>query len=118
MQHTSITQEYANADNHKHSCTAVAWSAILSGALLATAVLLILLFLGSALGLAYISPWVHVGVTTATFTAATIAWLVLMQCVASGFGGYLTGRLRSKWVSMHTDEVYYPPAKPNYLETR
>ncbi len=96
-----------NTCNDENSCTAVAWSAIIAGTLIATVVLLILLFLGSAFGLASVSPWANVGVATSTLTVATIAWLVLMQCIASGFGGYLTGRLRSKWVSMHTDEVYF-----------
>jgi hypothetical protein len=29
-----------------------------------------------------------------------------VQWVASGLGGYLTGRLRSRWVSTHTHEVF------------
>jgi len=30
-----------------------------------------------------------------------------MQWIASGMGGYLTGRLRTKWVGIHTHEVFF-----------
>jgi hypothetical protein len=30
-----------------------------------------------------------------------------MQWVSSGIGGYLTGRLRTKWVGTHTHEVFF-----------
>ena len=30
-----------------------------------------------------------------------------MQWLASGLGGYLTGRLRTKWVGIHTDETFF-----------
>jgi hypothetical protein len=38
-----------------------------------------------------------------------------MQWIASGVGGYLTGRLRSKWVSMHTDEVFFRDTAHGFL---
>ena len=30
-----------------------------------------------------------------------------MQLAASAMGGYLAGRLRTKWTGVHTDEVYF-----------
>jgi hypothetical protein len=30
-----------------------------------------------------------------------------MQWVSSGFGGYITGRLRTRWVGTHTHEVFF-----------
>lgn len=38
---------------------------------------------------------------------STIIWLGLSQLASSGIGGYLAGRLRVKWASVHTDEVYF-----------
>ena len=32
---------------------------------------------------------------------------MLTQVVASALGGYLAGRLRTKWAHLHTDEVYF-----------
>jgi len=42
-------------------------------------------------------------------------WLTFTQLVASGVGGYLTGRLRTKWVAVHTDEVYFRDTAHGFL---
>ncbi|PWJ87948.1 hypothetical protein C8D77_11337 [Mesorhizobium loti] len=42
-----------------------------------------------------------------TFAISTAAWLVVVQWLSAGVGGYLTGRLLTKWVNVHTDEVYF-----------
>jgi hypothetical protein len=85
----------------------VSWAAIIAGTVVAAAASLILLALGSGLGLASVSPWSGSGASAATFTVMTAIWLIVVQWVASGLGGYLTGRLRSKWVSVHTHEVFF-----------
>ena len=89
------------------SGSAVAWAAILAGAAAAAALSLILLILGTGLGLSAMSPWAPAGATAATLGVSTILWITLTQVLASGLGGYLAGRLRTKWVSVHTDEVYF-----------
>lgn len=89
------------------SQSAVSWSAILAGAAAAMAVTLVMAILGSGLGLAVVSPWSGSGASATTFAVSTVIWLVIMQWVASGFGGYITGRLRTKWVGLHTDEVFF-----------
>jgi hypothetical protein len=88
------------------SQSAVSWAAIIGGAVVAAAVSLILVALGSALGLSAISPWSG-GASATTFTVMTAIWLIVTQWVAAGFGGYLTGRLRTKWVATHTHEVFF-----------
>jgi hypothetical protein len=83
----------------------VSWSAILAGAAAATALSLVLYLLGSGLGLAAASPWSdNSGVA---FGIGAILWLTLTQLAASAIGGYMAGRLRTKWASLHTDEVYF-----------
>ena len=95
--------------------SAVSWSAILAGAAAAAALSLILLILGTGLGLASVSPWARIGVSAATFGVSTIFWIIFTQIAASGMGGYLAGRLRTKWVSVHTDEVYFRDTAHGFL---
>ena len=95
--------------------SAVSWGAVFAGAAAAAALSLILLILGTGLGLASVSPWTQNGVSAATFGVTTIAWITLTQIAASGMGGYLAGRLRTKWVSVHTDEVYFRDTAHGFL---
>lgn len=95
--------------------SAVSWGAILAGAAAAAALSLILLILGTGLGLSSVSPWTQVGVSAATFGVSTILWITFTQIAASGMGGYLAGRLRTKWISVHTDEVYFRDTAHGFL---
>ena len=95
--------------------SAVAWPAIVGGAFAAAALTLILLALGAGFGLASVSPWPGSGATVTTFTAATAVWLIVVQWLASGVGGYLTGRLRTKWVGLHTHEVFFRDTANGFL---
>ena len=94
---------------------AVSWSAVLAGAMAAAALSLILLILGAGLGLSAVSPWSLSGISAGTFGVTAIAWITFTQLVASGMGGYLAGRLRTKWVSVHTDEVYFRDTAHGFL---
>ena len=85
----------------------VAWPAIIAGAFAATATALVLLTLGAGFGLASISPWLGHGASSGTVTVATAVGLVVVQWLTAGLGGYLTGRLRTKWVGLHTHEVFF-----------
>lgn len=89
------------------SVSAVSWAAIFVGAAAAAALSLVLVILGFGLGLSAVSPWSHSGASAVTMGAAAIAWLAFTQIAASATGGYLAGRLRVKWVSLHTDEAYF-----------
>jgi hypothetical protein len=87
--------------------SAASWPAIIAGAFVAAAVSLVLLALGSGLGFASISPWPGRGISATTFAITTAIWLIVMQWVSSGLGGYITGRLRTKWTGTHTHEVFF-----------
>jgi hypothetical protein len=97
------------------SGSAVAWAAIIGGAFAAAALSLILLALGAGVGLSSASPWSGVGTSAATFTVGAAVWLIVVQWLSSGLGGYLTGRLRTKWVGMHTDEVFFRDTVHGFL---
>lgn len=86
---------------------AVSWGPIFAGAIAATAVTLLMMFLGSGFGLTVLSPWPSESSSAATFAVSAAIWIVLMQWVSSAVGGYLTGRLRTKWSGIHTDEIYF-----------
>lgn len=83
----------------------VSWGAIFAGAAAAAALSLVLFILGSGLGLASISPWSYN--SAAAIGISTILWISFTQLAASAVGGYIAGRLRTKWASLHTDEVYF-----------
>jgi hypothetical protein len=90
-----------------HHGSGVAWSAVLAGAVAAVSVGLMLITLGAGFGLAVVSPWAGRGASAAAFTAVTAGWLVVLYWISSGIGGYLTGRLRTKWAGLHTHEVFF-----------
>jgi hypothetical protein len=95
--------------------SAVSWPAIFAGAAAASALSLILLILGTGLGLTSVSPWASAGMGAAAFGVSTILWVTCMQVIASGMGGYLAGRLRTKYVSIHNDEVYFRDTAHGFL---
>jgi hypothetical protein len=119
MSNTLITDTvgvYVEGDSPPEtSSSGVAWPAIIGGAFAAAALSLILIALGSGFGLASVSPWSNAGASVATFTVTTAVWLIVTQWLASGLGGYLTGRLRTKWVGLHTHEVFFRDTANGFL---
>ena len=95
--------------------SAVSWGAILAGAAAAASLSLILLMLGVGLGLSSVSPWSQQGLSATTLGVGTIVWLSLTQVLASGMGGYLAGRLRSKWLETPSEEVYFRDTAHGFL---
>lgn len=83
-----------------------AWGAIIGGAMAATAVAVILMLLGSGLGLTIVSPWDYAGVTATTFAVSTVIWLIVTQWFSAAIGGYIAGRLRTRW-DIPADEVFF-----------
>jgi hypothetical protein len=92
--------------NEAHS-SGISWAAVIGGAFTAAALSLILLTLGTGLGFSSVSPWSNMGASATAVKAGAIIWLIFTQIVAFAIGGYLAGRLRTKWVDIHTDEVYF-----------
>lgn len=85
----------------------VSWGAVFAGAAVAAAVTLALMVLGTGFGLSIVSPWPGSGAGVTTFAVTTAIGLIVIQWVASGLGGYVTGRLRTRWIDLHTDEVAF-----------
>ena len=97
------------------SASAVEWAAIVGGALGAVGLSIILFTLGSGLGLSTVSPWSWSNPSPTTFGMIAGVWLIITQWLASALGGYLTGRLRIKWVGIRTDEVFFRDTAHGFL---
>jgi hypothetical protein len=97
------------------SLSGISWAAVFGGAFVAAAISLILLTLGTGIGLSSVSPWSNAGASASTIGRTAIIWLVVSEIIASAMGGYLAGRLRTKWVNIHTDEVYFRDTAHGFL---
>jgi hypothetical protein len=84
------------------TASAVSWTAIIGGAFVIAAVTILLLALGSS-----VSPWPGSGVSATSFTVMTAIWLIVVQWLSAGLGGYVTGRLRTQWTGVHDHEVFF-----------
>ena len=100
--------------NEAHS-SGVSWGAVIAGAFVAAALSLALLALGTGIGFSSVSPWAGAGASAARIGRTAIAWLVVMQLIACSMGGYLAGRLRTRWVNVHTHEVYFRDTAHGFL---
>jgi hypothetical protein len=110
---TKNTEVHAIADESNRS--AVSWAAVTAGAVAASALTLILLAFGAGMGFSAVSPWGGSGVSATTFTIGTGLYLIVIAMLASTIGGYLAGRLRTKWVGVHTQEVYFRDTAHGFL---
>lgn len=95
--------------------SAISWAAIIAGAFAIAAISLILLALGAGFGFASVSPWSNSNPSVTTFGVVAAIWLIVVQWLSAAFGGYLTGRLRTRWVSAPSDEVYFRDTAHGFL---
>lgn len=87
--------------------SAVSWSAIIAGAVAAAILSLVLMLVGSGLGLTMVSPWMNASASATTLATSTAIWLTVVQWLSSGVGGYMTGRLRTTWSDVPSDESFF-----------
>lgn len=97
------------------SASAVSFKSVIAGALAASAVTLVLTLIGTGLGLGMISPYPAENSSLTSIGVAAVVWLLVAQWVSAGVGGYLTGRLRTKWVGVRTDEVFFRDTAHGFL---
>jgi hypothetical protein len=91
------------------------WGAVGAGAVAAAALSLVLIAFGAGLGLSSVSPWSDTGVSASTFKIGTGIYLVIVAVMSSAVGGYLAARLRTKWVNVHSHEVYFRDTAHGFL---
>ncbi len=73
------------------------WGPIIGGAVAAASLSFLLLTFGGAVGLSLTSPWPDTGARLWVVGLAIAWWMVLVQIGSFAAGGYLAGRMRSRW---------------------
>lgn len=117
MQNTSsLSQPYADgAPARESALSAVSWAAVFAGAVIAAALSLALFAGGTGLGFLSVSPWGDEGMSAPAIGVGIIVWMLITQIISYGIGGYVAGRLRTKWVDVHSDEVYFRDTAHGFL---
>jgi hypothetical protein len=93
----------------------VSWAAVAAGAIASLALTLLLLSFGAGVGFAVVSPWGGSGVSSTTFEIGTGLYFIVMAMMSSAIGGYLAGRLRTKWVGVRASEVLFRDSAHGFL---
>jgi hypothetical protein len=75
----------------------VEWGSVLAGAVLAAAISFVLLTFGAAIGLSATSPWPNSGASAKVIASVAVFWAMAQQIGAFMAGGYVAGRMRSRW---------------------
>jgi hypothetical protein len=109
------TTERAIVGAEEARASGVSWGAVAAGGIATAALSLLLLALGAGLGFSSVSPWSNSGISSTTFNIGAGLYLIVMAMVASTIGGYLAGRLRTKWVGVHTHEVFFRDTAHGFL---
>ena len=97
------------------SSSATSWGAVVAGGVAAAAATLVLMLVGAGLGLTLVSPFSNEGISLGTATVSTAIWLIVVQWLSALIAGYIAGRLRTKWVNLHTDEVFFRDTAHGFL---
>ncbi len=114
----AVRQDYSQpvvSNSNESRASAVTWGAVFAGAFATGALSLILMALGTGIGLSAVSPWPNADASLSRVGFGAIVWLILVQIAASAVGGYMAGRLRTKWVAVHTHEVYFRDTAHGFL---
>lgn len=93
----------------------VSWAAVVAGAVGSLALTLLLLSFAAGLGFAVVSPWGGSGVSATTFEIGTGLYFIVMAMISSALGGYLAGRLRTRWVGVRATEVLFRDSAHGFL---
>jgi hypothetical protein len=108
-------RQNTQADLVEPSVPGVSWAAVLAGAVASLALTLVLLSFGAGMGFSVVSPWGNSGASATTFKIGTGLYFIVMAMISSAIGGYLAGRLRTKWVGVHTTEVLFRDTAHGFL---
>lgn len=94
--------ETSTADRDQSSY--VDWPAIIAGVVLATAISVVLISFGSAVGLNFVDFGYGTGVNPIVVGIVAASWFLWVQISSFMAGGYLTGRLRRRHFDANEDE--------------
>jgi hypothetical protein len=109
------TQTGMQAATEEAQASGVSWAAIIAGGVAASALTLVLLVFGVGMGYATVSPWSNAGISSTTRSVGAGLYLIVVAMLSSTIGGYLAGRLRTKWVGVHIHEVFFRDTAHGFL---
>src|SRR6185295_20278408 len=92
-----MTQVGAPVASRAETASFVEWGAVFAGAVLAAAISFVLLTFGTAIGLSATSPWPNSGLSAKVIASLAVFWAMAQQIGAIMIGGYVAGRMRSRW---------------------
>jgi hypothetical protein len=95
--------------------SAVSWGAILAGSAASVAFTLVMVAFGIGVGFSVVSPWAEHGISATTFTIPAGIYLIVTSMIPATIGGYLAGRLRSQWQTVHEHERYFRDSAHGFL---
>jgi hypothetical protein len=98
---TVVTAPAASTDHRSY----VDWPAIIAGIALASAISIVLLAFGSAIGLSFVNFRTFDGVNPIWVAIAAASWLLWVEVSSFMAGGYLAGRLRRRFADATEHEV-------------
>lgn len=102
----SLSDSYAErpaAAGHSY----LQWSGVVAGALIAGAIFFVLMSFGAALGLAVAPSAASWRTPTVMLSGLSGLWVLVVAIGAMMAGGYVAGRMRSRWHVTHSDEVEF-----------
>jgi hypothetical protein len=106
QERSTVPAEVVVAAGEPHST--IAWAAILAGAVASLALSLVLSTLVAGFGFKFVLPWPsQAGANPFGFTPALGAGMVAVEVLSSALGGYLAGRLRTRWLNLHSHEAHF-----------
>src|SRR4030081_2850407 len=108
-------RQTAQADMIEPAVPGGSRAAVLAGAVASLALTLVLLSFGAGMGFSVVSPWGNSGVSATTFKIGTGLYFIVMAMISSAIGGYLAGRLRTKWVGVPTTEGAFRDTAHGFL---
>ena len=111
----AISPQSVQTEIVEPSMSGVSWPAVLAGAAASCALTLVLLSFGAGMGFAVVSPWAGSGVSSTTFEIGTGLYFIVMAMISSAVGGYLAGRLRTKWTGIQSTEVQFRDTAHGFL---
>lgn len=113
---TAIRETYVPMTGKNEAASSgVSWAAVWAGSFAAGSLSIILMALGTGVGLSALSPWPSASSSATRIGVGAIIWVIVVQLAASALGGYIAGRLRTKWVDIHTHEVYFRDTAHGFL---
>ncbi|MFO1079452.1 MAG: hypothetical protein U1E23_02330 [Reyranellaceae bacterium] len=83
------------------------WGPVILGTVVASAISIVLLTFGAALGLTGVSPYPYAGLSAKALGILSAVYALLVTVASFGAGGYVAGRAREPWGAGNLTETHF-----------